>query len=369
MQRRDFTRLLGAGAALSALPAPFRPAAAAEPLKPAAAAEPLKVGFIYLGPVGDFGWTYQHDVARQAAATHYGDQIKTTFIESVPEGPDSEKVMNDLAASGHTLIFATSFGYMNYALRAAKRNPKVLFEHATGYKRDANLATYNIRFYQARYVQGVIAGKLSKAGLAGYVGSLPVPEVVQGLNAFMLGMQSVNPQARLKFIMVNSWYDPPKEGEAAKALIDQGCDIITQHTDSPAPLQAAASRGVRAFGQSTDMAKFAPGDQLTASTDLWAPYYISRIGEALAGTWASTDTWGGFDSGMLGMAPFANMPPDVAALAEQAKAAVASRQNPVFAGPLTDQAGTVKVAAGQGMDDAALSAMQWLVRGIDGKLG
>ncbi len=357
MRRRDFTRLAGVGAALSAL------------VRPAAAAEPLKVGFIYLGPVGDFGWTYQHDVARQAADAHYGDKIKTSFIESVPEGPDSEKVMNDLAASGHKLIFATSFGYMNYAVRAAKRNPKVFFEHATGYKRDANLATYNIRFYQARYVQGVIAGKLSKAGLAGYVGSLPVPEVVQGLNAFMLGMQSVNPKARLKFIMVNSWYDPPKEGDAAKALIDQGCDIITQHTDSPAPLQASSSRGVKAFGQSTDMAKFAPENQLTASTDIWGPYYIGRIGEVLAGTWKSTDTWGGFDSGMLGMAPFANMPPDVAASAEGAKAAVASGQNPVFVGPLTDQAGAVKVAAGQSMDDAALSSMQWLVQGIDGKLG
>ncbi len=359
MQRRDFARILGAGAALSACPALVRPACAADP---------LKVGFIYLGPVGDFGWTYQHDAARKAAEAEYGDRIKTTFVESVPEGPDSEKVMNDLAASGCKLIFATSFGYMNYAIRAAKRNPKVLFEHATGYKRDANLSTYNIRFYQARYVQGVIAGKLSTAGLAGYVGSLPVPEVVQGLNAFMLGMRSVNPKARLKFIMVNSWYDPPKEGEAAKALIDQGCDIITQHTDSPAPLQAAASRGVKAFGQSTDMARFAPDDQLTASTDIWEPYYIKRIGEVLAGTWKSTDTWGGFDSGMLGMAPFANMPPEVTALAADTRAAVASGANPVFAGPLTDQAGAVKVAAGKSMDDAALSSMQWLVQGIDGKL-
>ena len=359
MQRRDFARILGAGAALSAWPALVRPARAADP---------LKVGFIYLGPVGDFGWTYQHDAARKVAEAEHGDKVKTTFVESVPEGPDSEKVMNDLAASGHKLIFATSFGYMNYAVRAAKRNPKVLFEHATGYKRDANLSTYNIRFYQARYVQGVIAGKLSKAGLAGYVGSLPVPEVVQGLNAFMLGMQSVNPKARLKFIMVNSWYDPPKEGDAAKALIDQGCDIITQHTDSPAPLQAAASRGVKAFGQSTDMAKFAPNDQLTASTDIWGPYYVKRIGEVLAGTWKSTDTWGGFDSGMLGMAPFANMPPEVTALATDTRSAVSSGANPVFAGPLTDQAGAVKVAAGKSMDDAALSSMQWLVQGIDGKL-
>ena len=359
MRRRDFACLLGTGAALSTLPALVRRALAAEP---------LKVGFIYLGPVGDFGWTYQHDAARKAADAHYGDRIKTTFVESVPEGPDAEKVLNDLVASGHRLIFATSFGYMNYVVRAAKRNPTALFEHATGYKRDVNIATYNIRFYQARYVQGVIAGKLSKAGLAGYVGSLPVPEVVQGMNAFMLGMQSVNPKAQLKFVMINSWYDAPREGEAAKALIDQGCDIITQHTDSPAPLQAAASRGVKAFGQSTDMAKFAPGHQLTASTDIWSPYYIKRIGDVLAGTWKSTDTWGGFDSGMLAMAPFANMPLDVTALASATQAAVASGKSPVFAGPLTDQAGTVRVSAGASMDDGALSSMQWLVQGVDGKL-
>ncbi len=359
MLRRQFTRLVASGAALSAAPAIIRRAAAAAP---------LKVGFIYLGPVGDFGWTYQNDIARKAAAEHYGDRIKTTFVESVPEGPDSEKVLNDLASSGHRLIFATSFGYMNYAVRAAKRHPTVFFEHATGYKRAPNLATYNIRFYQARYVQGVIAGKLSRAGLAGYVGSVPVPEVVQGLNAFMLGMRSVNPKARLKFVMINSWYDPPKEGDAAKALIDQGCDIITQHTDSPAPLQAAAGRGVKGFGQSTDMRKFAPGTELTASTDIWGPYYIKRIGDVLGGTWTSTDTWGGFAAGMLAMSPFENMPEDVAGLARQAVADVTSGRNKVFTGPLTDQSGAVKVAAGATMDDGALSGMQWLVQGIDGTL-
>jgi simple sugar transport system substrate-binding protein len=359
MQRRQFTRLVGAGAAFSALPLTLRQAVAAEP---------LKVGFLYLGPVGDFGWTYQHDIARKAAVEHFGDKIKTTYVENVAEGPDSEKVLNDLANSGHQLIFATSFGYMNYVINSAKRHPKVFFEHATGYKRAANVSTYNIRFYQARYVQGVIAGKLSKAGLAGYVGSVPVPEVVQGLNAFMLGMQSINPKARLKFILINSWYDPPKEGDAAKALIDQGCDIITQHTDSPAPLQAAASRGVKAFGQSTDMTKFAPTTELTASTDIWAPYYIKRIDDVLAGTWKSTDTWGGFDSGMLAMSPFTNMPPDVAALATSTVTDISSGKNKIFVGPLTDQAGGVKLAAGKVMDDGTLSGMQWLVQGIDGKL-
>jgi simple sugar transport system substrate-binding protein len=359
MLRRQFTRLAGTGAVLSALPSLIRPAQAADP---------LKVGFIYLGPVGDFGWTYQHDIARKSAVEKYGDKIKTTFVENVAEGPDSEKVLNDLANSGHKLIFATSFGYMNYVLNSAKKHPAVFYEHATGYKRGANVATYNIRFYQARYVQGVIAGKLSKAGLAGYVGSVPVPEVVQGINAFMLGMQSVNPKARMKFVLINSWYDPPKEGDAAKALIDQGCDIITQHTDSPAPLQAAASRGVKAFGQSTDMSKFAEGTQLSASTDVWGPYYIKRIGDVLAGTWKSTDTWGGFDSGMLAMSPFTNMPADVSALATSIVADITTGKNKVFVGPIMDQAGAVKVPAGTAMDDGALSGMQWLVQGVDGKL-
>jgi basic membrane protein A and related proteins len=359
MLRRQFNRLIGAGAVASALPAL---------ISPARGADPLKVGFLYLGPVGDFGWTYQHDIARKAAIEHFGDKIKTTYVENVAEGPDSEKVLNDLANQGHKLIFATSFGYMNYVLNSAKRHPAVFYEHATGYKRAVNVSTYNIRFYQGRYIQGIIAGKLSKAGLAGYVGSVPVPEVVQGINAFMLGMQTVNPKARLKFVLINSWYDPPKEGDAAKALIDQGCDIITQHTDSPAPLQAAASRGVKAFGQSTDMAKFATGSQLSASTDVWGPYYIKRIGDVLDGTWKSTDTWGGFDTGMLAMSPFTNMPEDVAALATSTEEDIKSGKNKVFVGPISDQSGTVKVPAGTTMDDAALSRMQWLVQGVDGKL-
>lgn len=356
LYRRNFTRLAASALALPAIG------------RSAFAADPLKVGLIYLGPVGDFGWTYQHDVARQAAVAKFGDKIKTTFVENVAEGPDSEKVLNDLANQGHKLIFATSFGYMNYALASAKKHPNVFYEHATGYKRAANVSTYNIRFYQARYVQGVIAGKLSKAGLAGYVGSIPVPEVVQGLNAFMLGMQSVNPKARMKFVLINSWYDPPKEGDAAKALIDQGCDIITQHTDSPAPLQAAASRGVKAFGQSTDMAKFAADTQLSASTDVWGPYYIERIQAVLDGKWKSTDVWGGFAEGMLAMSPFHNMPDDVSVLATATVADIKAGKNKVFTGPIMDQAGAVKVAAGATMDDGAMNAMQWLVKGIEGKL-
>lgn len=359
MQRRTFNTLLGAGAAALAAPAT---------IGRARAAEPLQVGLIYLGPIGDFGWSYQHDAARKIAQEHFGEKIKTTYVESVPEGPDCENVMRDLAAKGCKLIFATSFGYMNYVIKAAKTSPAVKFEHATGYKRAANVSTYNIRFYQARYVQGVIAGHLSKTGTAGYIGSVPVPEVVQGLNAFVLGMRSVNPAAKLKFIMVNSWYDPPKEGDAAKALMDQGCDIITQHTDSPAPLQAASARGIKAFGQSTDMAKFAPATELTSNVDNWSPYYIQRIQAALDDTWKSEDTWGGFDSGMLEMTSFINMPDDVAAKAAALMADIKSGKTVVFTGPIKDQSGAVKVAEGAAMDDGALSGMQWLSDGIEGKL-
>ena len=355
MQRRTFGQLLGASATMALA-------------RPALAAEPVKVGFVYVGPVGDFGWSYQHDIGRQAAVAKYGDAIKTTFVESVPDGPDSEKVIADLANAGHKMIFTTSFGYMNHTLKMAQRFPKVFFEHATGYKRAANMATYNVRFYQGRCVQGVIAGHLSKSGIAGYVGSVPVPEVVQGVNAFMLGMRSVKPKARLKIILINSWYDPPKEGDAAKALMDQGADIITQHTDSPAPLQAAAGRGIKGFGQATDMVKFAPTTQLSASIDVWAPYYIKRIGEVLDGTWKSQDLWGGFDSGLLEMAPFTNMPADVAAIATATVAAIKSGKNKVFTGPILDQAGATKLAAGATMDDGALNAMQWLAQGVEGKL-
>jgi len=356
MQRRLFTKLLGASAAVSALP------------WQAQAADPLKVGFVYVGPVGDFGWTYDHDLGRQAAAAHFGSAIETSYVESVPEGPDAERVLNDLANTGHQLIFATSFGYMNPTLKVARKHPSVFFEHATGYRRAANVSTYDIRFYQARFVQGVIAGKLSRTGLAGYVGSVPVPEVVQGLNAFALGMRSVNPKAQVKFVLINSWYDPPKEGDAAKAMMDQGCDIITQHTDSPAAIQAAASRGVKAFGEATDMIKFGPTTELSATLDNWAPYYIKRIGDVLAGTWKSTDTWGGFDSGMLEMAPFRNMPTEVAALAANTIADITSHKNQIFVGPLSDQAGAVKLPAGVVMDDATISSLQWLVQGVDGTL-
>ncbi len=359
MDRRTFNKFLATGLATASLPALVRQASAAEP---------LKVGFVYLGPVGDFGWTYQHDSGRKAVDAKFGDKVKTTYVENVAESPDSEHVIADLAAKGNKLIFTTSFGYMNYTLKVAKEYPKVMFEHCTVYKRAANVSTYNIRFYQGRYVQGVIAGKLTKTGVAGYIGSVPVPEVVQGMDAFLLGMRSVNPKGVLKFIMINSWYDPGKEGDAPKALIDQGCDIITQHTDSPSPLQVAQSRGVKAFGEATDMMQFAPTSELSANVNNWGPYYVGRVQDVMAGTWKSTDVWGGFDSGMLEMSPFTNMPDDVKALAQQTVADITSGKNKIFVGPLKDQSGKQQVPAGQTMDDGALSSLQWLVEGVQGKL-
>ncbi len=231
------------------------------------AEDKLKVGFIYIGPPGDFGWTYQHDVARKEMIEALGDKVETTFLENVPEGADAERSIERLARAGNKLIFTTSFGYMDPTIKVAAKFPDVKFEHATGYKTADNVSAYNARFYEGRYVQGVIAAKMSTKGVAGYIASVPVPEVVQGINAFMLGAQSVNPDFKVKVIWVNSWFDPGKEADAAKALVDQGVDILTQHTDSTAPIQVAHERGIKAFGQASDMIKFGPETQLTAIVD------------------------------------------------------------------------------------------------------
>lgn len=359
MKRRTFNRLLGAGLLAGAAPAIIRSAAAADP---------FGVGFIYVGPVEDFGWTHAHDVGRKAIEAEFGDKVKTTYVESVKEGPDSERVIAELANKGNKLIFTTSFGFMNPTLKVAKRFPDVKFEHATGYKREANVSTYNIRFYEGRYVQGIIAGHLSKSGIVGYIGSVPIPEVVMGMNAFILGMRTINPNARMKIVWVNAWYDPGKEGDSAKALIDQGADVIAQHTDSGAPLQVCEQRGVVGFGQASDMISLAPKAQLTASVDFWNPYYVRRTKEAMDGTWASSDTWGGFNTGMLVMAPYANMPDNVAAAGKAAEADISSGKIVIFKGPIKDQSGAEKVPAGTALDDGAIAGMNWLADGIDGQI-
>src|ERR1700745_3219235 len=303
------------------------------------AAEKLKVGFIYLGPIGDLGWTYQHDQARLALVKEFGDKIETTYLENVSEGPDAERSIEQLVRAGNKLIFTTSFGYMDPTLKVAKKYPIVHFEHATGFKHDKNMGIYNGRFYEGRYIQGLIAGKMSKAGVLGYIASFPIPEVIMGINATMIAAQSVNPNIKVKIIWVNTWFDPGKEADAAQALLDQGADVIMQHTDSPAAMQIASERGKLAFGQDSEMIKFGPKTQLTSILDTWGPYYIERVKAELAGTWKSEDTWGGLDSHMFAMAPYTNMPDDVKKIAEDAQAAITAGKLHPFKCPVVAQDG------------------------------
>ena len=337
-------------------------------LAQAQAADPLKVGFIYVGPVGDFGWSYQHDQGRKALEAKFGDQISTSYLESVPEGADAERAIERLARSGHDLIFTTSFGYMDPTLKVGKKFSDVKFEHATGYKRADNVSTYSSRFYEGRYVIGQMAAKMSSTGVAGYIASFPIPEVVRGINAFLLGAQSINPDFSLKVVWVNSWFDPGKEADAAKSLIDQGVDILTQHTDSTAPMQVAAERGIKAFGQASDMINFGPETQLTAIIDNWDDYYIARTQAVLDGTWESIDTWGGMDMEMVHMAPITNVPDDVKAMAEETMAKIKSGEFHPFTGPITKQDGTAWLAEGESADDGTLLGMNFYVVGVDDQL-
>ena len=335
----------------------------------ASAAEKLKVGFIYLGPVGDFGWTYQHEVARQNLVKALGDQIETTFLENVNEGPDAERSIEQLARTGHKLIFTTSFGYMEPTVKVAKRFPNLFFEHATGYKRLDNLATYSGRFYEGRYIQGQIAAKMSKTGVIGYIVSFPIPEVISGINATMLGAQSINPNIKFKIIWVNTWFDPGKEADAAKALVDQGADVLMQHTDSPAAMQIAAQRGIYAFGQDSDMIKFGPKSQLTSIIDNWAPYYIERTKAVLNGTWKSGDVWGGLKSKLVVMAPYTNMPDDVKKMAMETEAAITNGTLHPFKCPVVAQDGkTVECKGGTHLSDEQILGMNFYVKGIDDKI-
>lgn len=335
----------------------------------AQAADPTKVGFVYVGPVGDHGWTYRHDVGRLAIEAEFGDKVETTFVESVPEGADAERVIRKLASTGHDLIFTTSFGYMNPTVKVAKDFPDVKFEHATGYKRSDNVSTYGARFYEGRAVIGTMAGMMTKTNTVGYIGSFPIPEVVRGINAFTIAMRKVNPDAEVKVVWVNSWYDPGKEADAAKALIDQGADIITQHTDSPAPLQVAEERGVYGFGQASNMSAFAPKAQLTSIIDNWDGYYVDRTRAVMDGTWASQDTWDGIASGLVSFPEYsADVPDDVKAAAEIIREGIVDGSLHAFQGPIMNQAGEEILAAGEELDDKTLLGMNFYVEGVQGDL-
>jgi len=329
------------------------------------AQDPVQVGFVYVGPIGDYGWTHGHELAREAVVEHFGDKVNTTFVENVAEGPDAERVIRQLAASGNQLIFTTSFGFMNPTVRVARQFPQVKFEHATGYQTGPNVSVYNARFYQGRAVCGAIAGHVSESGIVGYIGSFPIPEVVMGINAFTLAMQKVRPDAQVKVVWVNSWYDPGKEGDAAKALIDQGADIICQHTDSPAPLQVAEERGAHGFGQASDMAAYAPEAQLTAILDDWSDYYIDRVQAVMDGTWESQIVWWGLKEGMVKMAPYGPaVTPEAAAAGDATRDGIIAGTLHPFEGPVESQDGEVMIPAGEHASDEQLLQMEWYVKGV-----
>jgi basic membrane protein A and related proteins len=333
-----------------------------------AAAAKTKACWIYVGPVGDHGWSYQHDQGRQAVEKELGDQVETVFVENVSEGPDAERTIERLARDGCQIVFTTSFGFMEPTLKVAKKFPDVKFEHATGYKTADNVTTYNAKFHEGRYVIGQIAAKMSKTGTAGYIVSFPIPEVVSGINSFMLGAQSVNPDFKIKIVWVNTWYDPGKEADAAKVLFSQGADIIVQHTDSTAPLQVAQEQGKHGFGQASDMIKFAPKAQLTAIVDNWAPYYVRRVKSVADGTWKSQSSWDGMAEGTVALAPFTNMPDDVAKMAAETAEKIKTGQLHPFTGPITRQDGSTVGEAGKPLPDADILSMNWYVKGIDDKL-
>jgi basic membrane protein A len=351
--RRNMLKATAAGLALPALG------------RSAYAADPVKIGYIYLGPVGDFGWTWAHDKGRKAMVDALKGQVVASYVENVKEDASAIPILKDLAQQGNKLIFTTSYGYMDQTIQVAKDFPNVKFEHCTGYKHADNVGTYNSRFHQGRAVLGTIAGHMSKTGTIGYLGSYKVPEVVLGVNSFTLAAQAVNPKITTKLVMIDSWFDPAKEAAAVQTLANLGCDVIAQHTDSPAGLQVAEQRKVWCFGQGADMTRFAPKTHLTAIEDIWGPYYISRAQALLDGSWKPDDAWWGFKEGTVVISPYNKvMPADVAAAADKIIAGWKDGSYDVFTGPITDQSGKERVAKGDHMKDADLAVIDWYVKGV-----
>jgi simple sugar transport system substrate-binding protein len=334
----------------------------------AATVEPISVGFVYVTPIGQAGWTYQHEQGRLALERALGPQVRTRYVEAVPEGADAERVMRDMARQGQRLIFATSFGYLEPALRVAADFPDVKFEHAGGWKTAPNLNTYNGRFYEGRWLAGWLAGKTSSSGIAGYVAGFPVPEVVQGINAFAQGMRAANPRAVVRVRWLNTWFDPPKEREAALALVAGGADVLTHHSASPAVPQAAEEKGVRLVAYQSDMSRYAPTVQLAAVTADWSGYMQQRVRALAAGTWAPQPTWGGVKDGIVKLSALSSsLPPELRRdLAAREAQLVGGRDGP-FVGRLVDQSGRVRQERGR-LDDVALAKMDWFVQGVEGHL-
>ncbi len=330
-----------------------------------AADQEMKVGFIYVSPTGDAGWSYAHDVGRQKIDAM--DGVTTSFVEAVPEGPDSERVMQNMARKDFDLIFATSFGYMDPMLKVAKQFPDIAFMHCSGFKTSDNMGNYFGRMYQARYLSGIVAGSMSKSNILGYVAAFPIPEVIRGINAFALGVQSVNPEASVRVVWTKTWYDPATEKEAAKSLLDVGADVIAQHQDSPGPQEAAQEKGVYSIGYNSDMASFAPKAHLTAPVWDWGPYYTKVVEAVKNGTWKAESVWPGLEESIVDLAPFGPMvPADVQDKVNGLKGEIAAGKKKVFVGPIKDQKGTVKYADGVAATDQELLGMTWFVEGVVG---
>lgn len=336
----------------------------------AGAAEKTRVGFIYVGPVGDGGWTYEHDQARQAVEAEFGDAVETVYRESVPEGADAERAITEMALKGADLIFTTSFGFMDATMAVARKFPNVRFEHATGYKTADNVSTYSARFYEGRAVQGHIAGRMTRSNIVGYIASYPIPEVIRGINAAFIHARKANPEVEFKIVWAFTWFDPAKEADAAQALIEQGADVILQHTDSTAP-QAAAEKagGIVTFGQASDMAEYAPMPRVSSIIDNWAPYYIARTRAVMDGTWQSQQVWHGIGEGMVRIGEITDaVPADVRQEALALKAAIGSGEYHPFTGPLKRQDGSDWLAEGEIADDGTLLGMDFYVEGIAGEI-
>ena len=336
----------------------------------AAADEPTKVGFIYVGPIGDGGWTYEHDKARRAVEEHFGDAVETVYQESVKEGPDAELAMTQMALGGADLIFTTSFGFMDATLNVASKFPNVKFEHATGYKTAPNVATYSARFYEGRAIQGHIAGSMTETDTIGYIASYPIPEVIRGINSAYIHAARINPEVAFKIIWVYTWFEPAKEADAANALIEQGADVILQHTDSTAPQAAAQAAGdVVTFGQASDMSQYAPFPRVSSIIDDWAPYYIARTQAVMDGRWESGQTWDGIGPGMVGIGEITDaVPAEVKEEALALKEAIAAGSYHPFTGPLNRQDDSAWLAEGEVADDGTLLGMDFYVEGLTGDI-
>lgn len=333
----------------------------------AVAAEPLKVAFVYVAPVTDAGWVQQHEQGRRAVEAAFGGKVKTTYVENVPEGPDAERVIRDLARQGNQLIFTPSFGYMEPTLKVAKEFPGVKFESITGYKTAPNVSVANARYYEGRYLSGIAAGRMTKTNVAGYVAGFPIPEVLQGINAFTLGMRSVNPKAQVKVVWLNTWFDPAREREAALALFNQNADVVSFHTASTAVMTAAQERGKMAVAYHSDMRRIAPDAQIVAVTHHWGDYYVSRVQAVLAGTWQPANVWAGVDKAMVRAGFFGpKVPRAVQDEVIKRQSEIARHRLHPFLGPINDNQGRTVVAKGQVPSDEQILGMNWLVEGVVG---